>query len=656
MASSEPPGSPVSPCKKPRLSPGWEPSVVQGSECAREGGGSECGTSVDSGLSESGATSPFERGSTPQDGEVSGEQSSMPLLGGSGEDGEPPGGQSQQQGGNQERDDLSSLSGFSDMSGHEWKPNMTGKLAWLHRCMARGEDPRLILLDLLPPNSNIPIEMDNVTLWKVLFNLLSEPPRREKLEGVNTLGDCVELIRKSKNIIVLTGAGVSVSCGIPDFRSKDGVYARLAVDFPDLPDPQAMFDIHYFRKDPRPFFKFAREIYPGQFAPSPCHRFIRCLETHESLLRNYTQNIDTLEQVSGIESVIQCHGSFATATCALCKHKVEADSIREDIFSQNIPLCPICPKPDLEQLFKLKEIALKVVESESNNDACDDNEESSQSEPVAGSSRSIGYEEKPKLNLQSSLFAGVPIMKPDIVFFGEGLSDDFHHAITSDKSRCDLLIVIGSSLKVRPVALIPSSLGAEVPQILINREPLPHCVFDCELLGDCDKIINQLCNMLGEGWSPGVSSSPLIEHLGIPPPTLQEKHERTTTTINESSTIRADASIEENKLDESDSVAGTSKIDKVCNETKEDGPWKTKPSLAECIPQGHFLFLPPARYVFPGAEVAMDSSDDEDDMDSLPEGEESNDEGDCSDEDEIEANVPNGSPADSALLTPVTES
>lgn len=63
---------------------------------------------------------------------------------------------------------------------------------------------------------------------------------------------------------------VSVSCGIPDFRSKDGIYARLAVDFPDLPDPQAMFDIEYFKRDPRPFFKFAKVcivyIFPDFFS------------------------------------------------------------------------------------------------------------------------------------------------------------------------------------------------------------------------------------------------------------------------------------------------------------------------------------------------------------------------------------------------------
>merc|ERR1719461_514095 len=179
--------------------------------------------------------------------------------------------------------------------------------------------------------------------------MVSEPPRRKKLPEINTLTDVVELIRKSQKIVVLTGAGVSVSCGIPDFRSRDGIYARLAVDFPDLPDPQAMFDIHHFRKDPRPFFKFAREIYPGQFEPSPCHKFIRCVEKQGKLLRNYTQNIDTLEQVVGIENVVQCHGSFATASCTVCKHKVQAEVIRADIFAQKIPYCSQCSSSSIIQ-------------------------------------------------------------------------------------------------------------------------------------------------------------------------------------------------------------------------------------------------------------------------------------------------------------------
>lgn len=58
------------------------------------------------------------------------------------------------------------------------------------------------------------------------------------------------------------------------------------------------------------FTFFFKEIYPGQFEPSRSHKFIRLLETHEKLLRNYTQNIDTLEQVAGIERVIQCHGKI----------------------------------------------------------------------------------------------------------------------------------------------------------------------------------------------------------------------------------------------------------------------------------------------------------------------------------------------------------
>ena len=114
--------------------------------------------------------------------------------------------------------------------------------------MIQGRDPRPLLQDMLSSDVDIPDDLDQMTLCRIILNLLTEPERRKKLEHVNTIEDVVGLIAKSKNILVLTGAGVSVSCGIPDFRSKDGVYARLAVDFPDLPDPQAMFDIQYFRK------------------------------------------------------------------------------------------------------------------------------------------------------------------------------------------------------------------------------------------------------------------------------------------------------------------------------------------------------------------------------------------------------------------------
>lgn len=230
----------------------------------------------------------------------------------------------------------------------------------IQKQMAHGVNPRMILSDLGVELDQIPQYVDEVTLWKLIINMLAEPPRRNKLRHVNTLDDVVRLLRGAQKIIVLTGAGVSVSCGIPDFRSRDGIYSRLAIDFPNLPDPQAMFDISYFSQDPRPFYKFARDIYPGKFQPSPCHRFIKLLEKHKKLLRNYTQNIDTLEKEANIERVIECHGSFATATCTKCGHKVTANNIRETVLAQKIPLCEVSFS---DQPFKyfVKSLPLKIL-------------------------------------------------------------------------------------------------------------------------------------------------------------------------------------------------------------------------------------------------------------------------------------------------------
>ncbi|KAM9847444.1 NAD-dependent protein deacetylase sirtuin-1 [Aulostomus maculatus] len=355
-----------------------------------------------------------------------------------------------------EDDDRSSHASSSD-----WTPQpQIGSYSFIQQHI-RETDPRTILRELLP-ETVLPPDLDDMTLWQIIINI-SEPPKRKKRKDINTLEDVVRLLHESKRILVLTGAGVSVSCGIPDFRSRDGIYARLAVDFPDLPDPQAMFDIEYFRRDPRPFFKFAKEIYPGQFQPSPCHRFISMLDKQGKLLRNYTQNIDTLEQVAGVQRIIQCHGSFATASCLVCKYKVDCEAIREDIFNQCVPHCPRCP--DI---------------------------------PLA-------------------------IMKPDIVFFGENLPEMFHRAMKQDKDEVDLLIVIGSSLKVRPVALIPNSIPHEVPQVLINREQLPHLNFDVELLGDCDVIVNELCHRLGGDFEQLCYNTVRLTEITEKPPRLPEQ-------------------------------------------------------------------------------------------------------------------------------------
>lgn len=83
--------------------------------------------------------------------------------------------------------------------------------------------------------------------------------RRSRLEEYHSFEHAVELIHRAKKIIVLTGAGVSVSCGIPDFRSKNGIYSRLS-EF-QLSDPQEMFDLEYFKFKPETFYSFAKEIY-----------------------------------------------------------------------------------------------------------------------------------------------------------------------------------------------------------------------------------------------------------------------------------------------------------------------------------------------------------------------------------------------------------
>lgn len=76
----------------------------------------------------------------------------------------------------------------------------------------RETDPRAILRDLLP-DTVLPPDLDDMTLWQIIINI-SEPPKRKKRKDVNTLDDVVKLLKESKRILVLTGAGVGSVCGL----------------------------------------------------------------------------------------------------------------------------------------------------------------------------------------------------------------------------------------------------------------------------------------------------------------------------------------------------------------------------------------------------------------------------------------------------------
>ncbi|KAF8491790.1 DHS-like NAD/FAD-binding domain-containing protein, partial [Gautieria morchelliformis] len=317
------------------------------------------------------------------------------------------------------------------------------------------------------------------TACLAFYAYTSSVRRRERLTQYNTLADVANLLQKSQRIMVLSGAGISVSSGIPDFRSKNGLYQMLKSSFEfDLDDPQQMFDLEFFRENPRVFYSFAKEIYPSNHEPSLSHHFIKRLETQQKLLRNYTQNIDDLESSAGIQTVLQCHGSFSKATCLQCGTQFPGKILEHDVLLQRVPICPTCPPPASKPPKKIKKLANPW-------DGGDESESDVDDSPKA-------------------------ILKPNITFFGEKLTDRFDKLLRLDRETVDLLIVMGTSLKVvTPVSEILSHIPHSVPQILINKTPIKHMNADVVLLGNADSIVRYLCaEALGPGWElPSTSLS-----------------------------------------------------------------------------------------------------------------------------------------------------
>lgn len=255
-----------------------------------------------------------------------------------------------------------------------------------------------------PIESKVPFAVDN-TAW-------------EPMEF--TYGDLITGIQEKKytKIAVLTGAGISVAAGIPDFRTPGtGLYSKVAEL--GLPYPEAIFSLEFLRANPEPFFKIANGFLTYKAKPVKSHYFMKKLADEGVLLMNFTQNIDGLELEAGLpeELLVQAHGHMRSARCCQCNLSAPITEFFEHVAQEKVMYCASCNVPEAEG-----------AEAARNG-----------------------------------------IVKPDIIFFGENLP--FHFlARMHTMSDADLIIVMGTSLKVFPFAGLLDLINPGVPVVMVNRE------------------------------------------------------------------------------------------------------------------------------------------------------------------------------------------
>jgi len=274
--------------------------------------------------------------------------------------------------------------------------------------------------------------------FRFRFGHRADDPEKPKVLKGKDIPSLAKYIKSTgcQNVTLMLGAGVSTSAGIPDFRSPEtGLYSNLARL--NLPHPEAVFEINFFRKNPVPFYTLAHELYPGKFRPTITHSFIRLLAEKSLLHTCFTQNIDTLERRAGVpdDKIIEAHGSFASQRCIVCKEPFDGEKMKKHIHEKKIAKCELCG----------------------------------------------GY------------------VKPDIVFFGEDLPPNFLRAVPNLR-RADLLIVMGTSLTVHPFASLAGMVDDSCPRVLINLDQVGDFGTrsdDIILLGKCDDIVRDLCKELG---------------------------------------------------------------------------------------------------------------------------------------------------------------
>ncbi|KAI8327857.1 DHS-like NAD/FAD-binding domain-containing protein, partial [Choanephora cucurbitarum] len=272
------------------------------------------------------------------------------------------------------------------------------------------------------------------------------------------LTELSSFIAKSKRAIVVTGAGISCSSGIPDFRSSDGLYNLVKKRHPDIVlRGKELFDATLFRNEKtiKCFYTFMAELRSmiTHAEPTITHEFIQSLTEKGQLLRCYTQNIDFLEDNLNIPA-IQLHGTMKEVRCTLCSTTFDfTDEYEQQFRDGEAPGCPQCESADAERVRLGKR----------------------------------------------QLSTGT--LRPAIVLYNEDhpQGDSIGQSQINDlKKKPDLMIVMGTSLKIpalkkfikQAARIIHTKPGGCV--VFVNRtSPTKEWekVFDYEVMGDSDRWV-----------------------------------------------------------------------------------------------------------------------------------------------------------------------
>lgn len=226
-----------------------------------------------------------------------------------------------------------------------------------------------------------------------------------------------------ESIVFFVGAGISVAAGIPDFRSPAiGLYASIhEMKRFRFKSPTFVFEIDEFMNDPRPFWWIFSRLWPKTEWPHPTDfHYLMALLAEEGIVSHvFTQNVDNLEEVAGIDqNLISCaHGTLNPCKCLKCGHKFPlSEALRQ--MTVNFP-----PKEDYEDVIP------PVCPN------CGDNH-----------------------------------VKPEVVFFGENLPSETFTSAHEYIPKASLAIISGTSLNVEPFASFPKMLKENSQIYVINRE------------------------------------------------------------------------------------------------------------------------------------------------------------------------------------------